>query len=338
MNSKDFFASVSERLRYGVPADQMQSPFEPLARPVYMVLTFESALAAVLLFFGGFRVSPEAILTIPLWALGLCISAMLLRRYGYQRLPEGMEAVGIIYGQGFVALFLIFTLAALSGPFSDDALSRIDRLLGFDWRTFAALIAGRQRIQWLIGTAYNSFAWQPLVILTFLFAKHLRQRAWTFVLAGTLAAFATALIFPFAPAEGTFVHFHVKAALFPHIDPPWQFAPVLRQIKGGERYITSDFVTGLVSFPSYHAAAAATFVWAMWPFRRARWCFLALNVCMCISAMIIGAHYLIDILAGLVLGMATAIIALVATVDRPGAPSLMRRFADSRPVPVEGDF
>ena len=297
---------VMERLRHG--AEVVASPFEPRSKLIYQLLAVELLATAILFPATGFSISIRAAAAFPLWAFFLCFAALLLRRYGHSRTSDAMEATGLVYGQGFLLLFLLFPLTAMSAPFADDALAGIDRFLGFDWPSFASLFVGRRFAQWALVVVYHSFIWQPLVIVLSLFASGRDDRAWQFVTAGTLAALITGLLFPFAPALGAFVHYGVEPGAFPKLQSGWQFAPVLHAIKDeGVRLITPQMFSGVVSFPSYHAAAALIFAWAMWPFR-ARWLFVVLNIGVCASALIVGAHYFIDILAGLAVGGAAIFV------------------------------
>jgi membrane-associated phospholipid phosphatase len=64
--------------------------------------------------------------------------------------------------------------------------------------------------------------------------------------------------------------------------------------------VSGPFVIGMVSFPSFHAASAAIYAWAMWPIRSVRWVFLILNAALIFSTMPEGDHYLTDVIGGLV--------------------------------------
>jgi membrane-associated phospholipid phosphatase len=291
-------ATVLDRLR---SAEVVASPFEQRALWTYRLIGLELIATAILLPLTSFSISPAAAVALPLWAFLLCGAAMLPRRYGYARFSGAMEAVALVYGQGFAILFLLFPLTALSGPLADAHLAAIDQALGFDWPAFASLFAGHALAQHALVIAYHSFNWQPLVIILALFATGREDRAWRFVTAGTIAALVTALLYPFAPAVGAFFHYHVVASDFPQIQSGWQFGPIVEAVKSGARNIAPDTFTGMVSFPSYHAAAGAIFAWALWPFR-VRWPFVALNVAMCAAALICGAHYLVDVLAGIAIG------------------------------------
>jgi membrane-associated phospholipid phosphatase len=304
--------SIVERLRKGVPTDQLRSPFQPLSLPAYALVAAEIVAAGILLFATGFTVRVDALLLFPFWAMLLCAAAMLLRRYGHDRVSGCMETVGLVYGQGLAILFLLFPLAALSGPLADGHLAAADRSLGFDWVNFAAPFARHKTVQTVVALVYASFNWQPLLVLVVLFIQGEEYRAWRLAFAAALSAFLTAMLFPFTPALGTFRYFHINPLDFSNFGAPWNFGRALLDIKGGTRAITPRLFTGLVSFPSYHAAAAAIFAWSMWPFKRWRTPFLLLNFGMSASALLMGAHYLVDLLAGAALGIGSILISGLA--------------------------
>jgi membrane-associated phospholipid phosphatase len=62
---------------------------------------------------------------------------------------------------------------------------------------------------------------------------------------------------------------------------------------------------GLISMPSYHAILGTLTVLACWP-TRARWPVFAFNVVMLIATVHSGAHYLVDVLAGILLAVIAA--------------------------------
>ena len=51
--------------------------------------------------------------------------------------------------------------------------------------------------------------------------------------------------------------------------------------------------------PSFHAALGVLLIWAVWPERALRWISVVLNVTMIAATPFLGAHYLVDVIAGL---------------------------------------
>lgn len=293
---------VLDRLRSG--SIETQSPFDRRSFPTYIALGVVAVAGAILLVATGFSIDPVVWLAFPLWCIGLLMSGMLLRRYGHSRMGGFVETTGLVYGQGMTMLVVLFPVTALSLPFADDWLAAADRAIGFNWPAYALFIGHYPKLVYALLLAYNSFTWQPLLLMIFLFATGRDDRAWHITLAGMIALLVTAVLYPFAPAVGTFNHFGITPADYPAIknNAPWNFAPTLHLIKEeGVRRVTPALMAGLVSFPSYHAAAAAIFTWSA---RRTRlfWPGLLLNICLGAAALIFGAHYLVDLIAGVAVG------------------------------------
>jgi membrane-associated phospholipid phosphatase len=277
---------------------------EPRALPAYYVIAIGVVASAILVPLTGFSVSPSVWPIILPWPI-LAFCGMLLRRVGHSKAAAATEAVALIYGQGFAFLLALFPLTALAGPLADAKLAAFDRSLGFDWTAFAWALAP---ITYPLLVAYKSFAWQPLVIIAVLIGTGREERLWRLVSAGAIALLITIAIYPFAPALGAFVH-HRMTGYPLNGDAPFGFSKIIESIRGGDRLIRPDLFTGFVSFPSYHAAAALLFVWAAWPIRPLRWLLIPLNLALSAAALVVGGHYLIDILCGFAVGAASIVTA-----------------------------
>jgi hypothetical protein len=57
---------------------------------------------------------------------------------------------------------------------------------------------------------------------------------------------------------------------------------------------------GVVTFPSFHAAAAVLYAGALWPVRWIRWLALLPNAAMLVAKPIGGRHFLADVIAGII--------------------------------------
>ena len=115
---------------------------------------------------------------------------------------------------------------------------------------------------------------------------------WKFVFASAAALAVDVVVFPFVPARGPLQLYH-----FPDSHP---FGDVIALLKSGHRTISPDLFTGFISFPSYHAASCLLFVWAVWPLKVLRLPVLTLNAVMFAATLTVGGHYLVDLIAGLI--------------------------------------
>ena len=96
-----------------------------------------------------------------------------------------------------------------------------------------------------------------------------------------------------------------------HINPQ----PYLDQLRdlpptrdGALRHLDLLGLGGIVTFPSFHAASAVLYAWALWPVRWMRPIVVLAFTAMLAATPINGGHYLIDIIAGI----AIAVLAIVA--------------------------
>ena len=67
-------------------------------------------------------------------------------------------------------------------------------------------------------------------------------------------------------------------------------------------------LSGIVTFPSFHAASAVLYAWALWAVRWMRPVALLANGAMLAATPLNGGHYFVDVIAG----MAIAALAIVA--------------------------
>jgi hypothetical protein len=196
---------------------------------------------------------------------------------------------------------LSYIVTAAGFPLQDSRLLAADRALGFDFH--AILLAVNDRI-WLIqilAYGYNAIAWQIWLIVVGLPLLGHYQRAAEYLSAFMLALAVTCCITMIVPAIGVYQAMGSVASDFPNINPQSYYdtlteIPALRT--GALRTLDLGHFLGVVTFPSFHAATAILYGWALWPVRWARPFYLALNGTMLVATPICGGHYLVDVLAG----------------------------------------
>jgi membrane-associated phospholipid phosphatase len=287
--------------------------FEPRTGPLYALMALTALVAWWLMASLGFTVtlSAWAILALPAYVV---VAGILARRIGWTMTGSMLEGGALFYQQGLVVMFLLFGLAAQSGPFADDLLSSWDRSIGFDWMAYFEF--SRQYSAPLL-FAYRSFNWQPAVVVIALVLTAREDRLWTVITASFLACLLCAAVFAFVPAQAPFHHYGITFAEFPErrTQMGWTFLNVLNDIRAGEREISPSLFTGMISFPSYHSAAAVMFAWALWP-TKLRWPAVVLNTGLLASTPTMGNHYLVDVIAGIAVGALAIISASLVTYLR----------------------
>lgn len=202
-------------------------------------------------------------------------------------------------------------------PYIDGWLVAADRALfpWLDWPAMMQALPEHPRSLFLLTTIYTSLTWQPIVF----FAASLRWGSTggmvRCVAMSGLALLLCVLPFHWLPAQGAYVYFGIAANDMPGLNLalPWVYPEKLALLREGVYTLNVDHISGLITFPSYHAAAAVIMARAFWDLKPLRWPMLALNAAMFLSAAPIGGHYFVDLIAGALIA-ATVIL----TVDRLG--------------------
>jgi membrane-associated phospholipid phosphatase len=296
--------SLVEGLRHGVVT---ASPIDRHSRWFYLIVTawFVAGLPVFLAMGFTLDLGPQA----AIGAGALILACWLLRYVNHQRIAGGIEVVIVGFFFGLPVMFVIYPLLAVSGPLADPWLANVDRALGFDWFAFIAFFKAHPFLMKLMVWIYLSLFWQQLLLLPALWLRGFERRAWLFVTALVVAMCITLAIYPFTPCDDAFVHYGVTQAQFPlSVTVPWTTSPVVRSVKAGARVITAASLKGIVTFPSYHAAVAAMLTWAAWPLKPLRYSFVVLNTLMIVSCIVVGAHYLIDLVVGVAIGAVAVVI------------------------------
>ena len=215
-------------------------------------------------------------------------------------------------------------------PMVDGDLAAVDRMLGFDWPSYAHWFAAHPRVSLLATDAYLSIFPQAPLLVLFLAAAGQVRRVCTFIVATHIAFLVTALITYRFPALGAYTFYGFTQADHPNVS--FVFSDDMRESirwlrEGTFRTSVDGIVVGLVSFPSCHAVIAAGYVWMAWT-TRLRWPVLGLNVAMMLATPVEGSHYLVDLLGGF--GVAWASIGLAALLLSTGrtVPAERPRAAD----------
>lgn len=275
-----------------------------------LALLASGAVLALLLHLAGLTIDLRGTDVLPFYAGGTVALGL---RFGLPRLRwRHARAVGHCaeYYALFTAIALMgavasYPVAALSHGYADDTLQRIDELLGFDWLAWYRAVAGSTMLQALGTAAYRSIYLSPAVLLAYHAATRQRAAAYRFVASFWLCAVVTLALFALMPAVGPFSYlWHGPIPYMPESEL-WQ-PDLIPQLRAHQVHIIDlGHLRGLVSAPSFHAAAALVYAAAAWRARPLRWPLLALNALMLLSTPVEGTHYLADILLGLVVAGAT---------------------------------
>jgi len=287
----------------------------------WIVIAGLAAIDAAWLWAGGIGIEvdtlgPRLRIASPFIA-GCLISAALL---GYLRRHPRPLLVGADFFYSATQFLLLlpctatltYLVAMVNAPLADDAFLRADRLLGFDWNAYDAWIAAYPWLSMLLRGAYGSIFVQCLVVMLAGSISRAGERngefVWLFAVNLILCSAISAAL-PALGYEGAIGPAHIEA---------------LKELRaGGWTTLNFERIDGIITFPSFHAALAVVFVYSV---RRVSYAlgFLApLNVLFLLSTPRVGGHYLVDVIAGVALAVAS--IGIVHRIRRVTAPATASR-------------
>ncbi|MBR1214843.1 phosphatase PAP2 family protein [Bradyrhizobium sp. JYMT SZCCT0180] len=272
-----------------------------------------AAMGAVVLLGGalcGFTMKPLALAV----TLGI-VAALALIAYLYAFAKGDQADPKLIFPLGAISqLLLIATImgpltyvaAVTNWPLQDRALLAIDRAMGLDPEMIARYVNDRD---WLGALLVRSYTLIKIILVAIPLVLALTSRfvrLQVFVLAFSLTLIMTLVISTFTPAVGTYYGLNIDPAQFSSLDASMyqaQLRDILALRDGSLRHLELLKITGIVSFPSFHAASAVLYIWALWPVRYVGGAAVVLNLLMMASTPVIGAHYMIDVFGGVALAV-----------------------------------
>jgi membrane-associated phospholipid phosphatase len=217
------------------------------------------------------------------------------------RVAEGLAGVILFLTLVQITAPMQYGALALGRPFVDAWLDTTDRSLGID---VAQLTAWTAQFPWLVAVlnmSYYSLAPQLVLPLLLLPLAGDRRALWEYLwhlhvsLIGALICLAlwpTVYVF-------TYRHFDPLAAR----DMVEHCMTQLWALRAGRFHVlTMQDMQGLISFPSFHAAAAFAVTWSLR--RQSRWIWMPIaliNVGLVSATVLLGLHYATDLIGTAVL-------------------------------------
>lgn len=245
---------------------------------------------------------------------------LLARRYGHPRVALFLEACSLPAIIAICASISILAIASISRPFVDDSIVNADAALFFDWRDLFKLYMAHPWLFTVSEHVYGMFGVQALAIPIILFFVQDDERFWTYILATQICLAFTTVIFPVFPAAGPYIHFGIDRDLLRDLgynwNMRWEFAGWIEGLRNGDLRDVTKTSSGIVSIPSFHAAAGILYIWACFDRRHLRWPIILLNTLMIFSALVADAHYLTDLITGIGLAIISIFCAQIVIGQR----------------------
>ncbi len=205
---------------------------------------------------------------------------------------------------------LTYIAAAIDLPLQDANLAALDHMLGFDWRAYLAFVNDRPTLIAYLAFGYAMIAWPIFGVPVLLGVTKRYRRLQQFTLAFALALVATTIVSTLAPALGAYHGLNIAPSEYAHFTPGGyldQLRDFPRVRDGSLRELDITHLVGIITFPSFHAAAAVLYLWAFWSIWWMRPIALMANGLMLAATPIGGGHYFVDVFAGI--GVAVLAIA-----------------------------
>ena len=223
---------------------------------------------------------------------------------------------------------MTYIAAAATFPLQDARLLAFDRAIGFDFRAFVTYVNARDWLIGILAAGYRAISWPILLNVVVLSLAGRYLQTGKFVLAFLISLLATTCVTVFVPAIGAYGVAGVLPSDYSNFEPQGYLdtlrdVPLLRD--GNLRALDLFQLGGVVTFPSFHAAAAVLYAWALWPVRWIRWLALLPNAAMLVATPIGGGHFLADVIAGIIVAglsiLAACRIASMLTTAQGTVPS-----------------
>jgi membrane-associated phospholipid phosphatase len=231
--------------------------------------------------------------------MGAFLAIIVFLTQRMERLPKALRIAADFYPAAFIAFVyesLGALIAAVRGGPRDDLLIAADRaILGGD---LAALLQPLVTpfLAAFLYIAYSTYYFLPLVLGGFLWSRDVAAaRRYIFTL--TACFYVSYAGYFTIPAYGP------RTALSDRNRVPLETSPVASAIS---RTINQLEHTKLDAFPSGHTMITTAVLIVAWRrFRKLFWFLLPVAVLLILSTMYCRYHYLVDVLAGIVLAFAT---------------------------------
>jgi membrane-associated phospholipid phosphatase len=257
---------------------------------------------AILLAATSFRLEASPELRILAGSIVLAVVFVYCRWRGAPRLAHlarTMLTLALFTNAAAILSYILTGLLPL--PRWDEALATADHALGLNWLDMYQWFTRHPAIEAGAQTVYRSLGPEMLILLFALELLGHHNQARAFLRWFMISAIATIGIGILLPAAGAVVYYHLPVA------PTTIYVSQMADLRNGTLHTFNPFDSseGLVVFPSFHAALAVLCIFAARPLRILKIPVLALNLLIILSSPFEGAHYFIDIIAGIILAALT---------------------------------
>jgi hypothetical protein len=238
----------------------------------------------------------------------LSLAVMALLALVYRRRQPTMQiadlaSYGILWN-GYLLFAGAMTYAAASTalPLQDASFAALDASLGFDWLAWATYVEQHPLLDRAFALVYPTIFPQVLAAIIYFSVKMRPDRNDELWWTAALSLVVTTVGFALLPGLGAGIHFDKMAV------PMRTYLPDLLNLRDSAsvHHFSLLEMQGLITMPSYHAVLAVIIPIALRGLPTLFWGALLLNGFMLFSLPSEGSHYLCDIVAGVLVALASS--------------------------------
>ena len=291
-------------------------------------------LLALCLALSEFSLKIESALLEVVGTAALCTAAahfVVSRNWG-TRLPFALGSIAQLGLLFQLATPLTYIAAAANLPMQDANLAHLDRMLGLDWVSYLNFVNDRPSLIPYMYLGYAMIIWPMFGVPIILGMTRHYRRLQQFTLACMLAVMVTAVVSTLLPAVGTYHEYGIMPDLLKFRPSGYlvQLEDFPRVRDGSLHILETSRLGGIITFPSFHAAAAVLALWGLWCVWWLRPLALIANVSMLLATPLVGGHYFVDVIAGV--GLAVLAIAAARLIGEWSIRPALQPVA--RPAPA----
>lgn len=255
------------------------------------------------------------------------------------RLAAAIEALSLFFLLSSFTALAAAASAVGSGAYVDPLLDSIDKALlpFFDWVAVATALPRYPQLYLALNHIYVALNWQPFLLIALLLVFGKVRDQVRFITAWALGLLLCVIPFHWLPALSPYGYYGISQASMPgnRVGLPWESVSIIEGLRHGQiQALQLECLSGLITIPSFHACGATILAMTFWRFRLLRWPFALLNLAMALVAVPIGSHYVVDIVAGALVGWLA--VKGATLLDRQPRPGSLARSIEQPLEPVAG--
>jgi membrane-associated phospholipid phosphatase len=254
--------------------------------------------------------------------VGVVVLDVLSRFAPQTRFIQAVQTV--LYGVLYLVITILcgvlaaYAMQRFAFPLQDRLFASADMALGLKWLDYAYWVDRHIAIQRIFHFAYDTFQVQIALPLVVLALSNRLNEVRAYLLAFAIAFIITIVVSALMPAAGPIAF--VDRATFNIL----QFTGAtpldhLMRLRETGPLILSDAPGGIATFPSFHATIAILTPLTLRNYHRTFFALLVLDAAMLGGTVTEGAHYFIDIIAGIGVAFFAHSLAkrIIGVEDRP---------------------